>query len=82
MKLYHTPLACSLADHIALLEVHFERERVDLKTSARPQAVTSPRSRPRTMCPCDIRDALEAILAFEQQQEDQLVNYIAGKGYR
>ncbi|GLQ57070.1 CBS domain-containing protein [Devosia nitrariae] len=30
----------------------------------------------------DIRDALEAILAFEQDQEDQLVNYIAGKGYR
>lgn len=34
MKLYYTPLACSLADHIALLEagVPFERERVDLKT--------------------------------------------------
>jgi glutathione S-transferase len=34
MKLYHTPLACSLADHIALLEAgaDFERERVDLKT--------------------------------------------------
>lgn len=30
----------------------------------------------------DIRDALEAILAFEREQEDQLVNYIAGKGYR
>lgn len=34
MKLYYSPLACSLADHIALLEagVPFERERVDLKT--------------------------------------------------
>jgi glutathione S-transferase len=34
MKLYYSPLACSLADHIALLEsgAPFERERVDLKT--------------------------------------------------
>ena len=30
----------------------------------------------------DIRDALEAILKAEEQQEDQLVNYIAGNGYR
>jgi len=34
MKLYYTPLACSLADHIALLEagVPFDRESVDLRT--------------------------------------------------
>ena len=34
MKLYYSPLACSLADHIALLEagVPFERESVDLGT--------------------------------------------------
>lgn len=30
----------------------------------------------------DIRDALEAILHQEERQEDQLINYIAGSGYR
>jgi len=30
----------------------------------------------------DIRDALQTVLALEEEQEDQLVNYIAGIGYR
>lgn len=30
----------------------------------------------------DIRDALQAILRIEEDQESQLINYIAGNGYR
>ena len=30
----------------------------------------------------DIRDALEAILSNEERQESELINYIAGNGYR
>ena len=30
----------------------------------------------------DVRDALQAVLAVEEEQEGQLVNYIAGIGYR
>jgi CBS-domain-containing membrane protein len=30
----------------------------------------------------DIRDALQTIIELEQAQESQLVNYIAGVGYR
>jgi predicted transcriptional regulator len=30
----------------------------------------------------DIRDALQAIIRLEEDQEDELVNYIAGVGYR
>lgn len=30
----------------------------------------------------DIRDALQAVLQLEEQQEEQLINYIAGIGYR
>lgn len=30
----------------------------------------------------DIRDAVQALLSMEQEQEQQLINYIAGCGYR
>lgn len=30
----------------------------------------------------DVRDALEAVLRNEERQEDELINYIAGNGYR
>ncbi|MGA1799515.1 hypothetical protein VH567_12125 [Sphingomonas sp. 4RDLI-65] len=53
MKLYYSPGACSLADHIALHEagLSFEHERVDLKTGRTEQTATMPRSIPRAMSP-------------------------------
>ena len=46
MKLYYSPGACSLADHIALHEadIPFDRVRVDLKTKLTETDRTSKRS--------------------------------------
>ena len=52
MKLYYSPLACSLADHIALREAGFmfDLERVDRAPIAPPAARISGLSAPRAMC--------------------------------
>jgi CBS domain-containing protein len=58
------------------------RQTLELMVSKRLQTlpVLTPDRRPVGIL--DIRDALEALLRLEQQQEDHLIGYIAGIGYR
>lgn len=59
MKLYYSPLACSLADHIALLEsgAPFERERVDLKTKRTASGVDFHDITPKGYVPALVLDS-------------------------
>lgn len=63
MKLYYAPLACSLADHIALLEsgVPFERESVDLKTKRTASGVDFHDITPKGYVPALMLDSGEIL---------------------
>ena len=52
MKLYYAPGACSLADHIALLEADMKADlvRVNFKTHTLEDGGPLETSRPRTTC--------------------------------
>jgi glutathione S-transferase len=63
MKLYYSPLACSLADHIALAEagVTFEIERVDLKTKKTASGLDFNTINPKGYVPALVLDDGEII---------------------
>ena len=58
MKLYYSPLACSLADHIALHEagIAFDAERVDLRTFRTASGEDFARINPKKYVPALILD--------------------------
>lgn len=58
MKLYYSPLACSLADHIALREagMAFEIERVDLRTFRTARGKDFARINPKKYVPALVLD--------------------------
>ncbi len=58
MKLYYCPLACSLADHIALHEagMAFETERVDLRTFRTASGKDFARINPKKYVPALVLD--------------------------
>ncbi|NUO50516.1 MAG: glutathione S-transferase [Polyangiaceae bacterium] len=63
MKLYYAPGACSLADHIALLEVGvpFDTERVDLKTKTTASGADFKTVNPKGYVPALVLDDGEVI---------------------
>jgi glutathione S-transferase len=81
MKLYLTPGACSLADHIALHEagVEFEREAVDLKAKKTASGADFTRVNPKGYVPALVLDDGEvlteniAILDWIAHQKPELV---------
>jgi len=63
MKLYYSPLACSLADHIALLEAGtpFQRESVDLRTKLTASGADFREVTPKAYVPALVLDDGEVL---------------------
>lgn len=80
MKLYYAPNACSLADHIALLEVgaHFEAEAVDIRTKRTASGEDFHTINPKGYVPALVLDDCEilteniAVLDWISEQYPQL----------
>ncbi len=76
MKLYYTPLACSLADHIALHEAgaSFEREAVDLVTKKTASGIDFHAITPKGYVPALLLDDGELIT-----ENIAILDWIAGE---
>ena len=63
MKLFYAPVACSLADHIALIEagLRFEYERVDLKAKTTASGANFLSINPKGYVPALVLDGGEVI---------------------
>mgnify|MGYP000368517319 CR=1 FL=1 len=77
------PISCVMSDVVATASTEADLQATwQFMALRRLQNLPVVTAEHRPIGTLDIRDALQALLKAEQQQEDQLVRYISGVGYR